>query len=458
MFKSCHLVGICGIGMSGLAQFARSLGIEVSGSDRALEKPENAGLKTKLQAQGIRLYAQDGSRFAPGEDSAEAIIYSSAVEENNPDFAASGNIERIHRATALRDLILERTRSGKSSIAVAGSCGKTSTTAMIAEALCNLHADAESINGGMIKAFAAGNYPGNYRCGNGPLVFEADESDKSLLAFHPDYALVLNIGTDHYPKDELTAMFAQFINQAKKGAVLHEEVFALTAPMLRKDLPVVTFSAPLDYRTERGESYVCFGDQICRKLPAPGVHTALNAAAAVELLKLMQYPAADAWAAVLNTHGVARRFDCKGRTASGAIVYDDYAHNPEKVANILATAQELSGDRGRVWALFQPHGYGPFGFMADELGKNLYRLLRKQDKLFLAEPYYAGGSSSFSPHAAEVLSQWQSVYGNAMPVILLETREKFQQTVMEQAGPDDLILIMGARDNTLSEFADTLTR
>ena len=453
--KSWHFTGICGIGMSALAQLAVAMDIKVSGSDRALENPENASLKSMLQAQGIELFPQDGSRFAPGNAPVDAVVYSTAVEESNPDFAASKNIPRIHRASALRDLIVERSGNGKFSIAVAGSCGKTSTTAMIAEALCNLQADAESINGGMIKAFSTATYPGNYRPGRGTLVFEADESDKSLLAFHPDYALVLNIGTDHYPKAELAEMFAQFVNQARCGAVLQQDVFELIKPQLRSDLPIAIFPAPAEYRTGNGESFARFADNQWRKLPSPGMHTALNASAAATLLKLMNYPEQAAWSAVLDVHGVARRFDCKGRTAEGAIIYDDYAHNPEKIANILAAAQELTGTNGKVLAMFQPHGYGPFGFMANELGSQLARLLRQQDRFFLAEPYYAGGSSSFSPHASEVLRQWLQQYPD-MPVELTESRSELKKILQSQAGPADLILIMGARDNTLAKYAASL--
>ena len=461
--KSWHIVGICGIGMSALAQFARACNIEVSGSDRALENPENSALKQMLVAQNIRLFPQDGSRFAPGNEQPDAVIYSTAIEKDNPDFAASENIERIHRATALKMLIQQRCQSGKPSVAVAGSCGKTSTTAMIAEALSELNADPESINGGMIKAFSNDLYPGNYRYGSGALIFEADESDKSLLEFHPDYAVVLNIGTDHYPKDELAEMFTQFVNQSVKGAVLEQEVYDLIAPKLRQDLPVRTFSgthAQADWFVSKysagcGQSYAAFNSGECRLLPAPGRHTALNAAAAAALLELMNINPADALQKLLNTHGVARRFDFKGRTSAGAAVYDDYAHNPEKVANIISAAQELTAD-GKVLVFFQPHGYGPFGFMADELGKNLAALLRKDDRFFLAEPYYAGGSSSFSPHASAVLAQWQKLYKNTS-FELVNSRAELKTQLLALATAKDLILIMGARDNTLAEFAYELT-
>ena len=459
--RSWHFVGICGIGMSALAQFAAAMQIRVTGSDRALDNPENAALKAMLEAQNIELFKQDGSRFDSGNSPVDAVVYSTAIEESNPDFARSSNIERIHRATALKMLIKERAASGRLSIAVAGSCGKTSTTALIAEALNNLGCAAECVNGGMIKAFAQSCYPGNYHPGDGALVFEADESDKSLLEFHPDYALVLNIGTDHYPKAELCEMFAQFVNQCSKGAVLQDEVFELIKDKIRSGLEIRTFGSSADadmvlqdYKSERGASFADFGSGYFQ-LPSPGRHTAMNVAATALLLEILNYPRNNALTAALKTQGVARRFDFKGRTANGAAVYDDYAHNPEKVANILSAAQELVGNKGKVLIFFQPHGYGPFGFMAEELGRNLHKLLRDQDIFYLAEPFYAGGTSSFQPHASEVFEQWQNLYGT-LPVKLVSDRQWLKKELLKTAGNNDLILIMGARDNTLATFAESL--
>ena len=459
--KSWHFTGICGIGMSALAQFALAMQIKVSGSDRALDNPENASLKAMLQAQGVKLFAQDGSRFAPNESSVDAVIYSTAIEESNPDFANSQGVERIHRATALKMLIQERCASGKLSIAVAGSCGKTSTTAIIAEALCNSNIAAECVNGGMINAFANDIYPGNYHAGSGAIVFEADESDKSLLEFHPDYALVLNIGTDHYPKDELAEMFACFVNQAKKGAVLHCDVFELIKHRIKDSLTISTFGFEenadlqvIEYQCCDGVSRANFNNGL-QVLPGPGRHTALNVAAAAALLEMIAIDRQSALQAALNTHGVARRFDFKGYTPNGAAVYDDYAHNPEKIANILIAAQELTGNSGRVWVMFQPHGYGPFGFMQQELGKNLHGILRKDDHFYLSEPYYAGGTSSFSPSASDVLAQWQSIYAD-LPVELTGSRESLSAILRKKARRGDVILIMGARDNTLALFASSL--
>ena len=169
----------------------------------------------------------------------------------------------------------------------------------------------------------------------------------------------------------------------------------------------------------------------------------------------MQYNSAQELEFALNTHGVARRFDFKGKTAAGAKVYDDYAHNPEKLATVIKAAQEVTGSSGKVLMLFQPHGYGPFKFMAEELGKVFHTVLRADDKVYLAEPFYAGGTSSFSPHAKDVLQMWQSSY-SSINVELFDDRKELKDLLLAQAGNNDVILIAGARDNTLAEFASAL--
>ncbi|MDD5698667.1 MAG: Mur ligase domain-containing protein, partial [Victivallaceae bacterium] len=202
-----HFVGIGGIGMSALAQFFAAHGCSVSGSDRSAEQPENQPIIAPLKAQGISIFPQDGSfrrHLTP-----DCLVYSTAIEEDNPDFAAAAGIPQLHRAAALAAAL--RLSREKISVAVTGSCGKTTVTAWLAEALCRLGADPECLNGGLVNSFRSPDCAGNYRRGNGKyLVFEADESDKSLLVYRADYVLILNLGMDHYPKPELIDVFANF--------------------------------------------------------------------------------------------------------------------------------------------------------------------------------------------------------------------------------------------------------
>ncbi len=457
-----HLVGVGGIGMSALAQMARSRGFRVSGSDRGLDHPENAALFAALRTQGVELLPQDGSFFR-ADAPPDALVFSTAIEEDNPDFAAAPKVKRIHRAEALRMLI--ENSAAPYSVAVAGSAGKTSTTAFLAEALFHLGADPECVNGGLIKAFAGNGLAGNFRAGRGPLVFEADESDKSLLAFHPDYAIVLNIGTDHYDKAELAAMFAHFLNQVRRGAVVEAEIFRMVRDRVRPDLPLAVFDGDAEpkkagscaywlsgYESAGGVARAAWNGSAPFALPVPGRHTALNMLAVMAFLELAGWSPDEARQAVLRTQGVARRFDCRGRHRSGAPVIDDYAHNPEKVACCIRAAQELAP--GRVWTIFQPHGYKPLGFMRGELGTLLQKTLRAEDRFFLMEPYYAGGTSSFRPHAAEVAAEWRQT--GLIQTEAGESRPQVAAILDRDCASGDMILVMGARDNTLPEWAAEL--
>jgi len=502
-----HFIGIGGIGMSGLAQMAVRQGIDVTGSDRDSTKPENRRILDKLELQGIRIYPQDGS-FMTGP-APDRLVYSTAVEESNPDFAAAPGIARLHRAEALAELI--ENGHFQNTIAVTGSCGKSSVTAYLAEALVNLGEDPECLDGALCNRFRCGRFAGNYRPGDGKyFIFEADESDKSLLRYTPDYALVLNIGTDHYDKAELERVFGTFLGRVRKGAVLSSEVADLIGganpaiekkvfasriggkgddgvvkvrpwteldtvyvdgepsaidPVLR-DRPAsdrfgvnnmleIAGIRREDFRLESTGFAAEFARGGSLKLPQPGEHTALNALAVLMMLEMLGFARTDALDALTRFRGVWRRFDAHGVTARGAAVYDDYAHNPEKISSVLRAAQSIA--QGNVYAVFQPHGFKPLAFMRDELYDDLARLLRRGDKFLMLEPYYAGGTTSFSPTSEEVIGDWRSRERHDR-FIHMPDRETLKDYLLLAAGPGDVILVMGARDNSLSDYAASLTQ
>ncbi|MDD5697646.1 MAG: cyanophycin synthetase, partial [Victivallaceae bacterium] len=278
---------------------------------------------------------------------------------------------------------------------------------------------------------------GNYRRGNGKyLVFEADESDKSLLVYRADYVLILNLGTDHYPKPELIDVFANFAAGAGKGVILGREVNDLIRNRLPEKLPVTVFGP------EVGEI----------SLPICGRHNVFNAAAVLAALRVFGYAAGQTRRATEKFCGVWRRFDYLGKTATGAAVYDDYAHNPEKIASCIRTAQEIAA--GKMLAVFQPHGFGPFGFMRETLLKELEETLRPQDEFLLLPPFYAGGTSSFKPTAEEVAAAYRQ--NGTKKYSCFGTRSELTEYLRENAYSGDIILIMGARDNSLSDYARSL--
>ena len=189
-------------------------------------------------------------------------------------------------------------------------------------------------------------------------------------------------------------------------------------------------------------------------LPQSGKHTALNALAIFAMLEILGFEKNASLKAIEHFGGIWRRNDYAGQTSSGALVYDDYAHNPEKIISCLSSMKELI--TGRVIAIFQPHGYGPWGFMEEELGKVLDEFLSEKDVFVVMEPYYAGGTSSFKPSAKEVVDKWQSLYKNKERFMLGSSRNEVANFVKNYATANDIVVIMGARDNSLSTYAKSL--
>ena len=150
-----------------------------------------------------------------------------------------------------------------------------------------------------------------------------------------------------------------------------------------------------------------------------------------------------------------KKHDFAGKTPSGAMVYDDYAHNPEKIISCLAGMREVAGNR--LFAVFQPHGYKPFGFMEEALFEKLESFLQSSDRFILLEPFYAGGTSSFSPHAADVCAKWRSASADPDRFMVMPDRETLKEFLQKNSAAGDVVVIMGARDNSLSYFSSSLT-
>ncbi len=466
--KRIHFIGIGGIGMSGLARMFLRAGCIVSGSDRALGRPEKEQLFQSLRAAGADLFLQDGSAFDAGQP--DALAYSTAIESDNPDLLrAAPSVRRLHRSHALAialDSLDKRVRT----IAVTGTCGKTSVSAWLADALYELGEDPGMLCGGFVKKFRSERNAGNWRDGNGAeFVLEADESDKSLLNYTPEIAVILNIGTDHFSREELAGAFRSFANSAKFGAVLsleaYQEIGPTTLSVPRIELFSVDPNAPDEenghpvlklnsYRIEHGCARCVFSSLPELRLPAPGLHNAANALAVLASLRLLGFSAERALPAVEAFQGVARRFDIAGRLPCGAVVVDDYAHNVEKIISCLEAAHELADETGgRILAVFQPHGFAPLRFMREKLFEALERALGDEDRFAMLPVYYAGGTAAFSPTSDEVVESWKAKASNPDRYRLFPDRRACDEWLKSNARPRDFILIMGARDDSLSIWA-----
>jgi len=470
---SIHFVGVGGIGMSGLAQMFVDLGCTVTGSDRALGHPENERIFEALRRCGVKLYPQDGSVYANGY-APDAIVYSTAIEDDNPDFkCAPEGSRRLHRSEAL-SLGIKALR-GRFTIAVTGTCGKTTVSAWLADALDRLGGDPGMLSGGYVKRFCEGGAAGNYRGGFGrDFVIEADESDKSLLNYVPDAALILNIGTDHYSREELAEVFLRFAKSARSCVVLELSAFLEIGPenfppskMILlfsgdPDAPVSCAGRPVlrleSYRVADGSAWCSFCGLPEIRLPMPGRHNAANALAVHTVLTSRGHDAMEALKAVSEFDGVARRFDRAGVMANGALVIDDYAHNVEKLASCIRAAQELTPD-GRVVTVFQPHGYAPLRFMREALATALPPLLRPADEFIFLPVYYAGGTASFSPTSAEVAETCRNALGKrADAVKAFDDRLDCAAYLNSALRRGDAVIVAGARDESLSIWAKSLAK
>ncbi|MCK5803917.1 MAG: hypothetical protein KAI66_13855 [Lentisphaeria bacterium] len=458
------LVGVGGIGMSGLAQLLVHQGYEVAGSDRQMSGPGRDELFEKLTSIGIALFSQDGTgprSFAP-----DLLVASAAVEEDNPDFVAAPDTRRLGRAQALASA-LNRTETIQ--IAVAGSCGKTSVTGWLGCSLRALGYPVLVVNGGYVLDFETARSAGNFHADPSPRfsVYEVDESDKSLVEFQPDHGLLLNIGADHYERSELLDVFGRFLDRCRESVTLPADLlqdFSAHGPRMRGCFatgsePVADADhcmIPSEYAARRGGASFSLSGfpgqrfEVCQH----GAHSAINAAAVAALLgQVLEMPCTgiDMQTALASFTGVRQRFELMGQTACGLPVYNDYAHNPDKIAAAIATAREAGG--GGVLAFFQPHGFGPLGFMRDSLKTQLAESLQAGDRFLLLPVYYAGGSSSFRPTSGEVA---QAFAEDGLPVEFCATRVSAEALVAKARGIG-AVLVLGARDPSLPSWTRTLT-
>ena len=273
-----------------------------------------------LRAAGVELVAQDGSGV--GADT-RMVVYSTAIEEDNPDFQAARRrgIPLRHRADVLAELA-----RGNRVLAVAGTAGKTTTTGMAGWVLEQLGADPTVINGGALVDWADGARVGNVRRGadGAPWVVEVDESDRSLLRFHPEWSVLTNISQDHFSLAEVEELFRQYAAQVQTGLVCGPGVARVLGALAARVVEV----ADEPVLTERG--YAVSWRGLSLRVPTPGAHNARNALLAAELCAQMGYAPEKIAEALSRFGGIQRRLervDCGGSIR----VVDDYAHNPAKI-------------------------------------------------------------------------------------------------------------------------------
>ena len=438
--RSVHFTGIFGTGMSALAQYLRFQGIRVSGSDRLLASEDTASMRQSLEGLGCTIVNQDGSGIRADTD---VVCISTAIEESNPDIAAARvhGIPIIHRSDLLAAII-----SSKRTIAVAGTSGKSTVTSMIFEFLTVCGKSPSLISGAPLRRLEKQGLIGNaWSGGSDLLVVEADESDGTLVKYSPEVAVVLNISKDHKSIDEIKDLFARLIVQSTWTAVNWDDPILVSFPSS------VGFgrNSSASWRPDREEllptSVKLFRKGIEYHLPLPGEHNLENLRAALCVCEHFGCDGETLAAAVRDFEGVARRFSVTG-TKQKINVVDDFAHNPAKIAAAVNAARGLSD---RIIAVYQPHGFGPTRFLKDEYSAVFQNVFRKNDILYLLPIYYAGGTAEKNISSEDIIKELGRVPFIAQAV---SDRDRLLTKLKADAGPGDCVIVMGARDPSLSSL------
>ncbi len=453
----------CGIGGSGmlpLALILKGLGAQVAGSDRSRDQGRSAEKFAWLEREGFHLFPQDGSGVTSAE---QVLVASAAVEDSVPEVVRAKNLgcDRMSRAQLLAALFNAAPRG----IAVGGTSGKSTVTGMIGWILTATGRDPTIMNGAVMKNLRAPDAPfASARVGQGAVfVSEVDESDGSIALYRPEVAVLGNVSLDHKSLEELRALFGDFLATANVAAINFDD--PESAALAERASTVLGFgieSADAGIGVEPG-SVVQRADAIEARvidrrdgsthpltLRQPGRHNLYNALAALAGCAALSVPLDEAVAALGGFEGLARRFDIIGASPSGVTVIDDFGHNPDKVSATLST---LKAHPGRVIAFFQPHGYGPLRQMGAELAQVFARLLGPQDVVLLCDPVYFGGTVDRSQGSARIVDLIEAAGGRAE---YIPTREDCGARIVELAQPGDRVVVMGARDDTLTTFAEGL--
>lgn len=443
--KHPFFIGVAGAGMSAIAQYLRGTGMEVSGSDRFFNEGKAGDIKEKLEAEGIQCFLQDGSGITSDVD---LVVASTAIEDTVVEIkkAKELNIPIIRRSE-----LLSLISDSKKTIAVGGTSGKSTTTAMLFDIMAHAGLSPSIISGaGLVSLIKKGKI-GNAFVGESEwLLIEADESDGSIVQYHPEIGLLLNIEKDHKEMDELMQVFSVFQQNSKHFVVNRSNEHS-------KELSV---NAANDFELEGSEtgagyvatdfspkgfeiSFTINGEPFTMNIS--GRHNMENAAAAAATAALAGVPLKIAAEALKKYEGIYRRSQVLGNK-NGVWVVDDFAHNPVKCAAAIRAAQPVAE---KLIAWFQPHGYTPTKFLRTDFVKEISEALRPQDEIWMSEIFYAGGTTTKDISANDLINDIKATGKNA---VFIEDRNYLLDALRPHLQPGTVLLMMGARDPSLEGF------
>lgn len=446
-FNKLHnifFIGIAGTGMSAIAQFLAGKGKSVAGSDRQFSEEDKKTTQLQLEEVGIGCFYQDGSGITQNTD---IVVISTAIEESNVEYQKA---VQLGIPLVMRSDMLAAISDGMNTIAVGGTSGKSTTTAMIFHVLEYAGLKPSLITGAGLTSLQKKGSIGNSWVGESEwLVIESDESDGSIVKYQPEVGVLLNIDRDHKEFDELISLFETFQKRTKT-------YFTVNADDIRANK--LSINSDYDFSVKGvsgfvGENFVQEGYKIrfiCKsvsfEIPVIGKHNMENALACISVCSHLQVDLNTIAEALRGFEGIYRRTQVVGEK-NGVVVIDDFAHNPAEVAAAIRACQ---GVGKRVLAWFQPHGYGPLRFMHEELSEELSNCLGSNDIIYLSNVYYAGGTVN-KDIESDVVSE--AVLNKNKQARYFPNRESVKADIAETAVHGDVVLLMGARDTTLANFA-----
>ena len=459
--KDYFFCGVGGSGMTPLALIIQASGGRVEGSDRALDQGRNTERFDYLRARGVLLYPQDGSGITRAS---QILVTSAAVEETVSDVQAA---RRIGAAVITRaKLLAELFNSAALSVGVAGTSGKSTTVGMLGWILHRAGKNPTIMNGADMKNFIDVASPfASARIGDDEVfVSELDESDGSIALFEPRVAVVNNISLDHKSMDELRTIFRAFVAKAQTVVLNldNSETAALLSGLKPGQAITYSLNSPqahlLASTPVRSLAGIRFsvkaretGEVVEVDLKVPGLHNVANALAALSAAMACRVALAPAAAYLREFSGIRRRLEVVG-TANEITVIDDFAHNPDKIS---ATLETLHAFPGRLLLMFQPHGYGPIRLMRDGFVGCFANGLRDEDVLVMPEPVYFGGTVDRSVGSNDLVYEIQR---HGRKAFAFPDRGACGDMLVRLAHHGDRVVVMGARDDSLSQFAHELLR
>ena len=443
--SNIFFIGIAGTGMSAIAQYLKASGKNISGSDRQFQKDVFNESRVALELGGITCFEQGSGGVSADID---LVVVSTAVEDTVPEVQDANRLGKtiVKRSELLAEIVLT-----KKTIAIGGTSGKSTTSAMLYEILFHAGLKPSIIGGAGLTRLIQEGKVGNAAYGEGEwLIIEADESDGSIVQYSPEIGVLLNIDKDHQDLDELVRLFSIFRTNSKQFIV--NLAHPLSASLSKKstfDFDCNEHSKAYMNATgfhQKGSMIAFLVEEHSFVVHSPGRHTMENAMAALAVahgLGIQWEVCADA---LCNYQGIYRRHQVYGEK-NGVNLVDDFAHNPVKCARSIEACQPLAQ---KLIAWFQPHGYGPTRFLRHDFVEEIAKVLRPQNEIWMSEIYYAGGTAVKDISANDLIEDLKAKGVNAF---FVADRNDLLNAMRPHFTPSTTLLLMGARDPSLGDFA-----